>query len=105
MSLKEELQNLDPERVGRAIANVVARATLEHGDGTTGVSRQLVDSQPTLAILPDAISNTMANADPSIDEERATYVRVGMTILASVLCEYADLEDMQNQFPDIAPEA
>jgi hypothetical protein len=104
MSLKEELQNLDPERVGRAIANVIARTSFER-EGSDGVSRQLVDSQPTLAIMPDAISNTLTNREPGIDEQQATYVRVGMTLLASVLCEYADLEDLQNQFPDVAPEA
>jgi hypothetical protein len=104
MSLKEELRNLDHETLATAVASVVGRSALG-SESVSDLAHQLHDHQPYLGKLPDVISRTMQELMPGLDEQQLQPVRAGMTLIASVLCEYADLAELQAQFPDMPSES
>jgi hypothetical protein len=101
MALKQELLGLDHERLGTAIGTVVAKIAFEPG-GRLELAAQLNAHQPALSALPDAVSETLeAAASDTFEDQQLATLCAGMTLLASVLCEYAELEEMQGLFPDM----
>jgi hypothetical protein len=103
MSFHEELGKLDADKLGIALGAIVGKTTFEPS-GSIDAAGQLTGHYKALSVLPDAIGNTLEQLDPEIDSQRIQDLRAGATFLACVLSEYAQLAEMQAQFPD-APSA
>lgn len=99
MSFHEELKQLNPERLGAALSAIYGKAVLEPG-GRAGVDYALEDHYTELSVMPDCIAEAFERRNPDIDAEQLQTFRAGVLFLASVLCEYAQLETMDARFPD-----
>lgn len=102
MSFHEELQILDTSQIGTAIGTVVGKVGFESG-GPQDVAAAL-KHYGTLSVLPDALTTALEQADPATSAEDLQRIRLGATLLASVLAEYAQLVELEGRFPDAPPE-
>jgi len=102
MSLHEELENLDLDldRLSTAMNVVLAKwldgGAAEHED----LSYALASRYGALAVIPGALADVYEADRPSAGPTEVAHFRRGAIFLASVLCEYAQLVEMQTQFPD-----
>jgi len=51
--------------------------------------------------MPTVIEDMYAGNRPSADPERVKGIGAGAAFLAAVLCEYAQLVEMETNFPDV----
>lgn len=100
MSLHEELQNLDNDKLGNALA-VVLRKTFLVTDGKSDVEAALINHYPALSMMPDAIADTFEEMAPDVDTQWLANIRAGATLLGSLLCEYAQMVELEANFPDM----
>jgi hypothetical protein len=103
MSLDKELGSLAPKEISTALASVLGRVL--NREDIQGLLGHLSDDYPVLCILPDAIVNVIEQLSPEteVDSQRLRDVRVGATILAVVISEYAHLGELNQLFPDLLP--
>jgi hypothetical protein len=102
MSLHEELNKLDLNRIGRAAGTVVGKVEWT----PNGPDDALPSLQHYLVLR--ALSRTcsfqglMELTDPAgLDEARARDMTKGAVLVLGILAEYAQLEELENAFPDM----
>ena len=99
MSLHEELQGLDPQRLGTALGTIHGKTMLEPG-GKGDVDSALADRYTALSVAAYALTEVFMKGVLPIDDKRMQDFRAGALTLARVLGEYAQLEVMDVDFPD-----
>lgn len=100
MSFHEELQQLDTKKLADALSAVVGKGLFEPG-GQGDVASALVSHYRALSVMPDAITDILQQLDPTVDAQRLQDLSAGANFLASVLCEYAQLVELETSFPDL----
>ena len=70
-------------------------------DHSISVATGLSTRYRALAVMPTVIEDMYAGNRPSADPERVKGIGAGAAFLAAVLCEYAQLVEMETNFPDV----
>ena len=102
MSLHEELEDLDLDLDRLATAMKIVLDKWQDGpQGQEDLSQALASRYRALAVMPSFLAEAFGANRPSAPSEEVAHFRRGATFLAGVLCEYAQLVEMQTNFPDV----
>jgi hypothetical protein len=99
MSLGEELRNLDKDKIGEAIGSVLGRIFGGY-DASDEMAGQIDENYQPVSYLVVTAFHELGRFAADLDEDQISLMEQGMTFLAAIVTEYAQLDEMRQRFPD-----